>query len=132
MYTRNEQPNLPVRLSRYVDPVRNINLHLLWKGDECTEVDGDWGRYAALRDMGVNVVTYDSQQFALAVPSTIPLPRLIARGLTLCAGFLPQTVNSSEACRLSISNPRAISIYTEVPPTIGELAAAKLGQVLLD
>jgi len=128
-YTRRKWEG-EVRLSRYVDPVRNTNLHLLWKKDQVSEVDGDWGRYAALNEAGINILTYDSQKFAFGVPRTLPLPRLIARGLTLCSGLLP-TVIENGGVRFSQSDHCPIAVYSDVPPAIAQLAATRLGQILL-
>lgn len=128
-YTRSKWEG-GVRLSRYVDPVRNTNLYLLWKEDQMSEVDGDWGRYAALNEAGINVLVYDSQQFAFGVPRTLPLPRLIARGLTLCSGYLPSVIENG-GVRFSNLDHCPTAVYRDVPPAIAQLAATKLGQTLL-
>jgi len=127
-YRRTERQNGDMRLSRYVDPTRNLDLYLLWKGDECAEVNRDWGRYAALQLAGLNVVQYNVEQFEFAIPSSVPLPRLIARSLTLCSGFLP-IVTPSTSEHPSISS-YSISVYRGIPPTVAELAATKIGQTL--
>jgi len=117
-----------IRLSRYVDPTRNVDLYLLWKGDECAEVDRDWGRYAALQLAGINVVRYNFEQFEFATPTSVPLPRLIARSLTLCSGFLPIVIRSASEWLSDLSY--STSVYRGIPPAVAELAATKIGQTL--
>jgi hypothetical protein len=127
VYGRAQRQNGDMRLSRYVDPTRNVDLYLLWKGDECAEVDRDWGRYAALQLAGVNVVRYSFEQFEFTMPSSVPLPKLIARSLTLCSGLLPVVPSTSE----STPDLRySTSVYSGIPPAIAELAAAKIGQTI--
>jgi hypothetical protein len=128
-YTGVRQPSEGVRLGRYTDPVRNTPVHLLWKEGQCAEVDGDWGRYLALREAGARVLTYDPLRFLFAAPRTVPLPRLVARALTLCSGNLPLLVNAAGA-RLAGSNPVGFAVYQAIPPLIARLAATKLGQEL--
>ena len=127
-YRRTQWQNGEMRLSRYVDPTRNVDLYLLWKGDECTEVDRDWGRYAALQLAGLNVVQYDVDKFEFAIPSSVPLPKLIARALTLCSGLLPTVTPSTSECS-SISS-YSTNVYKGIPPAVAELAATKIGQTL--
>jgi hypothetical protein len=127
-YRRAQQQNGDLRLSRYVDPTRNVDLYLLWNADECAEVDRDWGRYAALQLAGINIVQYDVGQFEFTIPSSVPLPKLIARALTLCSGLLP-TVTLSTSERSSFSS-YSTSVYRGIPPTVAELAATKIGQAL--
>lgn len=127
-YRHSQRQNGEMRLSRYVDPTRNVDLYLLWKGDECTEVDRDWGRYAALQLAGLKVVEYDLERFELTVPNSVPLPKLIARALTLCSGFLP-TLTPSTSESSSISS-YSTSVYRGIPPIVAELATTKIGQAL--
>ncbi len=127
-YRRTQLQDGSIRLSRYVDPTRNVDLYLLWKGDECAEVDRDWGRYAALQLAKLNVVRYNVDKFEFAIPSSVPLPKLIARALTLCSGFLP-LVTPSTSKHLSSSSYSA-SVYRGIPPAVAELAATKIGQTL--
>jgi len=126
-YTDKQQQETTIRLSRYTDPVKNVNLYLLWKDDQCAEVDGDWGRYLALKVAGLNVTLYDPQRFLFAVPRTIPLPRLVARALTLCSGYLPRYARDLTIMR---SNNLGLAVYQEVPPQLAQLAATKIGQEL--
>jgi hypothetical protein len=126
-YTGKIQQETGTRLSRYTDPVKNIPFHLLWKDDQCAEVDGDWGRYLALKEAGLNVICYDSQRFLFAVPRTTPLPRLVARALTFCSGYLPRHVLNSTILR---SNNLGLAVYQDVPPQLAQLAATKIGQEL--
>ena len=128
MFTHSHDFKRAVRLSRYNDPISNVNLYLLWKGNACAEVDGDWGRYAALKEAGINVVAYDANQFEFLVPVTVPLPKLIARALTLCSGLLPEP--RQQHASVSLISTLEVAVYKNVPPPIAELAAIKLGQTI--
>lgn len=116
-----------VRLSRYANPVNNLPQYLIWKDGQCAEVDRDWGRYLALREAGVQVITYDPQRFLFAVPKSVPLPRLVARALTLCSGYLPRFIKAGGGT-LTGSNWMGLAVYQDVPPQVAQLAATKLGQ----
>lgn len=126
-YEGKNQQESGIRLSRYTNPVKNIPFYLIWKGDQCAEVDGDWGRYLALKEAGLNVIFYDPQRFLFAAPRTIPLPRLIARALTFCSGYLPRHTLNSTILR---SNTLGLTVYQDIPPQIAQLAATKIGQEL--
>ena len=83
----------PMRLSSYDDPVRQIRVYFLWRGDMAVQVDLDWGRYAALQAAKARVLLYDAGSYSLVVPSGAPLPRILARAITLCSGSIPCRVN---------------------------------------
>lgn len=124
------QADTPVRLSSYSDRVRNLQIHRLWKNEQWVLVDRDWGRYAAFRETGVNVLAYDQQRFLMAVPASAPLPRLFARALTLCSGFAAPFIPKHS---VSYESPEAwgFTLFRDVPPQVAEIVASKLGQTLL-
>lgn len=119
-----------LRLSNYTDRVRNTTRCLLWQQGRARKVERAWGRYAMLHAAGLNVLIYDAQQLCFAVPVSVALPRLLARGLALCSGyaadFLPR-----EALPHSHPEQRGFAVFQAVPPPIAELAADKVGQSLL-
>ena len=118
-----------VHLSSYIDRVTSVQTHILWKNESCAPVDRDWGRYAALREGGTQVLLYDEMQFLIAVPASTPLPRLFARALALCSGFAPTFV-AREGMPYTSPETWGFNIFQDVPPQIAELVAAKLGQTL--
>jgi hypothetical protein len=117
----------PIRLSSYDDPIRQIRVCLLWRGDMAVQVDLDWGRYAALQAAKAQVLLYDAGSYSLAVPSGAPLPRILARAITLCSGYIPRPVDEgilrTQACKRCSHD-----VYTQIAPSIAALLAAKLGQ----
>lgn len=124
------QQEAAIRLSSYTDPVRNIPVHRFWKDGQQAQVDCDWGRYAVLREAGLNVLVYDQHRFIMAVPVGVPLPRLFARSLALCSGYAAQFIP-----RQSLSYPspetKGFNLFRNIPPQIAEMIASKLGQALL-
>jgi hypothetical protein len=76
-------------LVEYTNPRDQQKLHWLWHENKAAEVDRDWGRFMCLNKRDVNVLLYDAKRFLFAVPSSIPLPKLISRALTLCTGLAP-------------------------------------------
>lgn len=118
-----------LRLDRYVDPVRNIYIYYLVKGNQSAEVDGDWGQFAILQAEGLNVLIYDASQLILATPNTIPLPRLIARSLVLCSGYPPSLLPVREDLSSSFEGA-SFTLFKGIPLKLAEIAAAKLGQKL--
>ncbi len=116
-------------LSRYSDPVRTTNLHVLWHGEQQAVVDADWGRYLILNTYSRRVLLYDERRFIVAVPLGTPLPKLISRALALCSGYAPAFTPASSIpdCRCEAWN---YLCYRWVPPQIAGLAARKVGQAL--
>lgn len=119
-----------LRLSRYINPVRNIPVHFLWKDGLCTRMDCNWGRYAVLRHAGLNVLVYDQRQFTMAVPASAPLPRLFVRALALCSGHASTSVPTKKLPCLN-QKTWGFNLFRDIPPQIAEMTAAKLGQILL-
>jgi hypothetical protein len=122
-------PPRRVRLSRYRDPVRGTHTYLLWQGASYCQVNPTWGRYAVLRDAQANVLAYDRQRYLLAVPAGVPLPRLLARSLTLCSGFSAAVVQRLELPDIH-TDALAVNVYNAVPPQFAEATARKLDQAL--
>lgn len=119
-----------VRLSRYTDPVRNIPAHRFWKDGQQAQVDRDWGRYAVLREAGLNVLVYDQHRFIMAIPVGVPLPRLFAQSLALCSGYAAQFI-SRQSLPYPSPETKGFNLFRDIPPQIAEMVAAKLGQTLL-
>jgi hypothetical protein len=110
-------------LTRYLDPVKGSYRYYLWRGDACAEVEPDWGRYCALRDACKSVFYYDRTSSLLAVPRTVPLPRLLARSLTLCSGYSPRAPRKSP-----FSDPSSMSVFQMIPRAVVDRVAGALGQ----
>lgn len=124
-FLRMKEGRSSFRLTRYLDPQKNLFRYYIWDSDMCAEIDVDWGRYLALHRSGFNVLYFDPGKHLLALPKSLPLPRLLARAVGLCSGSSPRTLTSSSDGGLT-----NFVIYELVPHCVADLAAAKLGQEL--
>ncbi len=120
-----------IRFVEYTNPRDQQRIHWLWHEGKATEVDRDWGRFLSLHEQKVNVLLYDVKRFLLAVPISIPLPRLISRGLTLCTGFAPSQVSLRGQPIGTLPEDCQFHIYETVVPSIAEVVSRKLGQELI-
>jgi len=120
-----------IRFVEYTNPRDQQRIHCLWHGDKAAEVDRDWGRFLGLYEQNVNVLLYDVKRFLLAVPASIPLPRLISRGLTLCTGLAASQAVLKGQPIGTIPEDCKFDIYQTVVPSIAEVVSRKLGQELI-
>lgn len=121
------EPGPAARLVEYTHPRTHEQRHWLWQPDgTAAPIDRDWGRYAALAAAGVAVLRYDERAQLLACPDTVPLPTLLARALTLCAGVAPPAVRLPNGP----TNGPAFALYQGITPAIAQGVAGKLGQIL--
>jgi len=120
---RGISPETSHRLSRYRHPDRaHRRIYYLVDGERSAEVAPEWSRFYMLHKCGKNVLLYDERLAVVLLPLSLPLPRLLARGLVACSGFVPQEVPADDGRRL-----RA---FVQVPQSHAELLAGKLGQQL--
>lgn len=122
--------NYSLRLSRYEDPIRQTQISFLWCEGVATQVDLDWGRYAALHAARIRALLYDASTYRLGVPSSAPLPRIMARALTLCSGFVPHQIQGRDL-GAKASPQQLYDVYASITPCIAGLVASKLGQSLV-
>lgn len=118
-------------LVTYINPVNQQRHHWIWEGDRAAEVDRDWGRYIILATEGIDVLLYDKHRQRLAVPSTSPLPRFLARAATLCNGLapVPAVVGEKPVGGLPAGHP--VDIYCAVQQPIASMISKKLSQGLI-
>ena len=114
-------------LSRYTHPTRRTRLCVLRQAGKTVRIEADWGRFALMAALAHDVLVYDPQAFTLAIPITMPLPKLLARALCLCSGLLPSEV---EGGHWPGSHMKA-RVYRRVPQSIAELVGKKLQQQLV-
>jgi hypothetical protein len=115
------------RVTRYLDPTRNIFRYYVWDGALYAPIDPDWGRYMALQRAGFGVLYFDYRLNLLAIPRTVPLPRLLARSASLCSGSIAHPHRSRLGKRYL-----DFVVYELVPQVVAEVVAAKVGQELID
>jgi hypothetical protein len=114
-------------LSRYIDPVRGTWRFWLWRGQERAEVDDpSWARFAVLSSAGQRALTYDAREGSLAVPASVPLPRLLARAMALTSGYAPSTINRPDGKFGS----RRYQVFPGVAADTFDACARKTGQLL--
>ena len=112
------------RLSRYQHPTTTVWQYRLWQGNLATEVDPDWGRYAALSATTRRVLRYSPETRITLVPLGAPLPALLARAFGLCSGRCPSLAEASQT-----NTTGRYLRFDDVPPSIFSKVAAKLDQV---
>jgi hypothetical protein len=105
------------RLTEHTNPVTQQRDWRWTKDGSYALVARDWGRWLALAAANVRVLLYDTHRQRLAVPSSTPLPRLLARGATLCSGRASYTDDLLRQ-----------NVYDSVPPALASLIAHKCGQ----
>ncbi len=113
------------RLSTYSDPRTTRTIYLLRRPEGLAAVDRHWGRWLYLADVGRNVLHYDGKHQLLAVPTSVPLPAILARSLALLSGLAPSRITQADV-------ERNLDIYCCVPRKCAEVLAEKLRQVLVD
>lgn len=119
-------------LISYINPISQQRYHLLWDGNNAAEVDRDWGRYIILANHGKNILLYDERRHVLAVPSTVPLPRILGRAAALCSGLAPEHANLAEAStKVGLPKNHFVDVYYSIPPVIARIIAKKLSQDLI-
>ncbi len=118
-------------LVEYTNPVNQRRLHWIWEGNQTSEVDRDWGRYLILAAEGVDVLLYDDKRYLLGVPSTVPLPRFLARAATLCSGLAPESAKIGKDAIGGLSAGHTVDIYTAVPSSIALMISEKLSQNII-
>jgi hypothetical protein len=102
-------------------------MHWIWNGTASCEISRDWGRYLILKNYGENIMTYDETNECLAVPLTVPLPKILARSAALCSGKAP-FVQRIDCAKLKVRNDLLFYLYTEVPEVVAKMISQKMGQ----
>ncbi|MEW6664112.1 MAG: hypothetical protein AB1512_02680 [Thermodesulfobacteriota bacterium] len=130
-YSVAEKDAARLSLVEYTNPVNKQFRHWLWDGEAAAEVDRDWGRYLALADAGLNILTYDPDLRVMAVPVTVPPPCLLARSLAMCSGAAPRIIRAPSKRIGDIPPGSLLHVYECVAPSIAGLVSMKLGQELI-
>jgi hypothetical protein len=86
---------------------------------ECPVESLEWPVQAALSEAGRSTVRYDARRRLFATAVGHFLPRLLARALCLSSGRVP---------RVSVFAGLRWTVFSEVPRSIAELVAEKIGQ----
>ena len=113
--------NTQSRLSSYSDPRTTRTLYFLRRSEGLAAVDRHWGRWLYLADAGMNILRYDDKRQLFGVPTSVPLPPILARSLVLLSGLAPSRAAHSNGA------PN-LDIYCSVPRKCAEVLARKLRQ----
>jgi hypothetical protein len=120
-----------IRLSQYKNLKRNTQTYYFWRDGQSTEIDRDWGRYAVLSAIHLNVLIYDKRKYMMIVPIGAKLPYLIERALTLCSGYVPEYMDKIDSLAKLLPKIRDFRIFHEIPSQVAEMTASKLNQNLI-
>ena len=125
------------RLAQYRQQNKRYFLKFwIWHNNKCAPVDLNWGRWLMLQKAKKNVMAYDYKNRQLFCPSSVPLPRLLARAMTLCSGTMP---HQETLCYEDTSFKRVVQqgelrqtytfdVYDEVSQSMAVMLRNKLGQ----
>jgi hypothetical protein len=130
-FQRSINEETPLRLVEYTDPVTQRKRHWLWEKNQSADVDRDWGRFLLLNAHGLNILLYDERRKFLGVPKTVPLPRILARAVTLCSGFVPLEIQLGNEPLGALPGCSWLHLYSGVALPIAALISEKLGQPLI-
>ena len=115
-----------VTLGKYIDPIRGTALYVLRQAGMMARVEATWGRLAVMHSMACDALIYDTHAGALAVPISIPLPKLLGRALCLCSGFVPLEMTDIEFPKFRAKG----KVYQRIPLRVAESVAVKIKQRL--
>ncbi len=124
-FDRASQNGYHSRLVKYVHPKTMETQFWLWRGNQYRKIDPDWGRYLVLRDLDRRVILRDQRSLSLAVPTFVPLPRILSRAATICSGYAPAFMSGSQ---LDCPDDIGYDVYRWVPPRIADMISTKLQQ----
>lgn len=105
-------------------------VHRLWKEGEPYLLNKNWGRYMVLNRHDRNIILFepiDSKIGVIAVPVTLPLPRLLVESLTLFSGEAPLRK------QIEIDGvTRWYNVYINIPHVFAHNYFMKVGQSLVE
>jgi hypothetical protein len=102
-------------------------IHKLWVNGLAHNIDKSWGRFIILQHNNKHVIVNDRKKAIIAIPASLPLPRLISEAMTLFSGEAP----SRE--RHNINNYNGwYSIYKNVPHIFAYNFFKKVGQNIIE
>ncbi len=121
-----------IRLSQYKkNPRISTQTYYFWRDGQSTEIDRDWGRYAVLSALHLNVLIYDKRKYKMIVPIGAELPCLLERALTLCSGDVPEYRDRIDCLGKLLPRIRGFRLFQAIPSQVAEMIASKLNQTLI-
>ncbi|ABW19398.1 hypothetical protein [Alkaliphilus oremlandii] len=98
--------------------------------DKMTKVDRDWGRYLALFKGNKKIILYDKKRNILGIVNTARLPKILARGVSLCSGMIPDEIKLDKDYN-DIPRDTILLLYRGVTQNIANIVSNKLNQDLV-
>ena len=97
--------------------------HRLWMNDHSYDINKNWGRLMILNHFRKEVIFNDRERNIIAIPASIPLPRLISEAMTLFSGKAPRRLY------LEIEEIKTwFNVYENIPPIFASNYFKKVGQ----
>ena len=97
--------------------------HRLWLNGQPHAINKNWGRYMVLNHSRKEVIFNDRDKNIVAIPASLPLPRLISEAMTLFSGKAPRRLS------LEIEGVKTwFNIYENIPPIFASNYFKKVGQ----
>jgi hypothetical protein len=97
--------------------------HRLWMNGQPHAINKNWGRYMILNSSRKEVIFNDRGRNIVAIPASLPLPRLISEAMTLFSGKAPKRLF------LEIEGIKTwFNIYENIPPIFASNYFRKVGQ----
>jgi hypothetical protein len=119
-YERDESPTFDKSFSLIEYKLNEYTYYnKLWKDGKCYSVDKNWGRYLALKQFNKHFILFDNSREEVAIPVSIPLPRLLSESIMLLSGLAP---NFKEI------DGKYYSVYENIPGIFTQNLFQKLGQ----
>ena len=97
--------------------------HRLWTNQKCYSIDLNWGKYIALKHFRKNIILYNPKNEKVAIPTSLPLPRLLAESIMLLSGLAPV---------YSRIDSKGYRIYENIPSMFIHNLFDKLKQTTID
>src|SRR6185503_9688349 len=110
------------RLTSYQNPQTGRFETLVGENGQLARINRNWGRYWLLSRHSRRVVTYDLRSRTLTIPSSLPVPNLLAKSLTLCSGEPARSVAT-----IGVEGRQSDYgfVYLDVPPPVAEKVLEK-------
>lgn len=97
--------------------------HRLWIDGKSYNVNKNWGRFIILNNLNQNIFYNDRNKQMVAIPATIPLPRILSEAFVLYSGRGPRRLKMN----LNGSN-KWYNIYENIPHIEAHNTCLKVGQ----
>jgi hypothetical protein len=94
--------------------------HRIWINQKCYLIDRNWGKYYMLKKLNRNVILKGNNK--VAIPTRLPLPRLLFESIMLCSGIAPE---------IRYIQGKAFRVFDNIPSMFIVNLFNKLGQTAI-